>query len=181
MLHYGGTRLIDKVMAFLWALHLIVGPTQRMMRYFIDKIASITTDMGIEKRIPGIPNILGSFLLRLGGVAMDKLAGTVDAKTRLFEFSMRISGWSHMYGNIMAKCCKSIAMWPRILQNLRTLCKFFKLQHWRDKIAVALKGRYPEVTGLMKSFTASFAKWRYETTYTVFSNWPSFVFYAKRI
>jgi len=38
----------------------------------------------------------------------------------------------------------------------------FRNATWREWIGKALKDRYPEAPGLLESFTANFAKWRYE-------------------
>ena len=59
--------------------------------------------------------------------------------------------------------------YPLYLTTLRSLCRFFRNESFRRHIVKALDPRHPEL-GLkttLKYFTASFAKWRYETMPTV--------------
>ena len=166
VMHYGMCRAIDKVFAFLWSLHLVIGVSFPDLDWLIKKIKSVTTDMGIEFGVIDAPDILKAFLRRRMGVPMSLLAGTVDLSSRLFCEALRISGWGHTFGNIMYFACKCFARWPEMLSHIRVLLRFFKNPTWRERIADALSEQFPEARLLLKSFTASLAKWRYETVDT---------------
>ena len=50
-----------------------------------------------------------------------------------------------------------------MLQQIRALCKFWRNAHYRLHVSRLLKRRVAGVEKLLRFFTASFAKWRYET------------------
>ena len=64
-----------------------------------------------------------------------------------------------------ALCCSS---WPKIIEAIRNLCKFFRNASWRKQLIVALKAVLPadiDAKKLLKGFTATLANWRLETIY----------------
>ena len=168
VLHFGGTRLIDKIIAFLWSLTLMVGTDYKLCKFLLSKIRSVTSDMGTEYRFPECPDILQAFLRRKIGIPFALLYGTIDPESRLLPLALRISGWSHMMGNAMKFAAFSIPKWPEILSNVRPLCRFFRNESWRAHIILRLKVRYPDVVHLLKSFKGKFTKWRYETFFVCF-------------
>ena len=68
VLHFGGTRLVDKAVAFLWALHLVIGTDYPLMTWFLGLVVSITTDMGTEIRLVDVPDISRACLRTRMGV-----------------------------------------------------------------------------------------------------------------
>jgi len=60
-MHYGFCSAMDKGIALLWSLWLIVGPLERSLQWLLNKIASITTDQGNEIEIGCLPNIVPVF------------------------------------------------------------------------------------------------------------------------
>jgi hypothetical protein len=167
MLHFGGTRLIDKAIAFIWSLHLMIGISLEHLQWICDMIQSITSDMGTEIRLVDTPNILRAWLRRRMGIPMELLGAGIDLSSRLFSNAIRISGWSHMFGNLMKHALHCMSNWPQYLQSCRVLCRFFRVESYRKEIIAQLKGVYPDVVTLLKRFTARLAKWRYETMHTV--------------
>ena len=63
----------------------------------------------------------------------------------------------------MKRLAKSCPAWLEILERLRNLCQFFRNKTWREWVARALKSQIPDIAYELKYFTASFAKWRFET------------------
>ena len=167
-LHFGGMSTMDKAIALLWALWLVVGNDLDRLVWILSKVTSITTDMGHELGLLDIPDILHVFVQRMRGRPMDSLVQSVDPKSRLFKVALRISGWSHAWGNIMKHVVKKVDRWPEILYYLRQLVRFFRNRTWRNVIAKRLDGVFPDIKKLMKTFRASFKKWRYETFDAVF-------------
>jgi hypothetical protein len=169
-LHYCHCAAIDKAIALLWALHLILGPSLIIMEWLLFKVKSITTDMGTEVHILDCPNILQAFLRRRQGLPMALLEGTVNQDSRLLASAIRLPDWSHVFGNLMKYASKQTHRWPEILDLLRALCRFFRYEPWRKvlKEDARIKAAIPDITILLKSFTARLAKWRYETLFNVF-------------
>ena len=68
----------------------------------------------------------------------------------------------------MKNTAELIPQWPHVLAHKRALCKFYKNISYRRHIRRTLKTRLsPEADRSLIHFTASFAKWRYETIYEV--------------
>ena len=166
-LHYGAKSVLDKALAFMHAIYLILGPDGELMKWFVGKIKTITTDMGTEIRILDTPDIIYAYLQRLKGIPMESLVGAVDATSRLFCNAVRIPGWSHTFGNLMEAACKYVDRWPELLDSMRTLARFFRYKPWRQHVRAKLRDQYPEVHALLKSFTANLTKWRYESVFVL--------------
>jgi hypothetical protein len=170
VMHYGSNSVIMKVVAFLWALYLILGPNEADMQWICSKMASVTSDMGTEFGFIDTPNFIHDFFERLRGVSMERLAGTVDPSSRLFPIAIRVSGWGHVFGKLMFYSTKHIATWPALLQAIRNLCAFFRNESWRREVIRLLKDEVPNISVLLKSFRGKIAKWRYETLHVVFTS-----------
>ena len=57
MLHFGGTRLVDKAIAFVWSLILMIGIDIDDLVWFLGRFFSFTTDMGTESGLAAFQNI----------------------------------------------------------------------------------------------------------------------------
>ena len=123
--------------------------------------------MGTEIKMLDCRDVLYAFLQHLCCVPMAPLAGTVSACSRLFNRAVRISGWSHLFGNAMKSAVKHFTRWPRIIRLLRSLCTFFRTATWRQQIARSLAGVVVNAAALLYRFTARILKWRYETLFDV--------------
>ena len=81
---------------------------------------------------------------------------------------LRIGGWSHSLGNTMKEICECFPRYPEMLAHMQKLCTFWRNDSYRKHISRLV--RAPPELGIkqkLKSFTAGFAKWRYETMYDV--------------
>jgi hypothetical protein len=162
-LAYGHTDAVAKTMALVWAIFLVAGPTLKVMRYFFDHITSLTTDFGVEMHLLELPDVLVAFLKWVGGAPLAGLGPDVVHSRRLMWRALRIAGWSHTLGGIMKASATECPNWPDILQQLRYLCQFFRNESYRAHLTKVLSRRIPGLTRLLANFTATFAKWRYET------------------
>ena len=63
----------------------------------------------------------------------------------------------------MKTVANSSKHWPAMLGKARALCKFFRNRSYRQHIASKLNNRVLGVKNPPRYFTATFAKWRYET------------------
>ena len=129
----------------------------------------MTTDMGLELNLPSVPNILTAFVRRMNGFTMASAAQFIDFSSNLVPLCMRVGGWGHMFGNLMKYYLSQFECWPTFLSQMRVCCKFWRNETHRDFITNKLASDVPGIRQTLKSFTASFAKWRYETAYTVFT------------
>ena len=167
-LAYGHTGTWDKGVVLVWGLWLVAGPEEGALAYVCSKVRSLTTDFGVEVHLLEMPDIVKAFMASISGRPHHLLQPLIDTQSRLFPHALRIAGWSHALGNIMKEVAESSVEWPKYISYMRALIRFFKNTSYRDHIAACFPD-YPEIAALMKSFRASFAKWRYETVVTTFS------------
>ena len=108
------------------------------------------------------------FFLWLRGRPFETLYNSVDGATRLFKGALRIGGWSHTLANCMKSAVFLVDRWPSILDKLRALCKFFRTEPYRRHLQRVYKDNVEaNAQVLLKYFTATLAKWRFETFWNV--------------
>ena len=96
-LHSGGRSILDKVIAFLWALWLMCGRMD-VMRWICDAITSATTDMGCELGFVDILDLLATFILHLRArTPLADLSAYVVPGSRLLKSALRVPNWSHVF------------------------------------------------------------------------------------
>ena len=54
-------KLADKVMAMLWMVWLVAGPTKAGLQAYVDSVRMIVTDWGTESGIQDAPDVLDIF------------------------------------------------------------------------------------------------------------------------
>ena len=166
-LHYGHCDAINKCLAFLWAVWLVAGPGPTTVRTFVWLVRSFTTDFGIEMGIVLCPDVLDAFFAWLQGRDLNDCRLLVHLETRLFCRCLRIVGWNHSCGALTHGVAKVAVSWPEILQKVQALCKMFRNTTWREWIAKAVGNRVAGGKKSLEHFTATTAKWRFETHVTV--------------
>ena len=57
-LHYGNYGIMDKVIALIWGLRLVVGTNYEQLELLMCHIVSVTSDMGTEFGVTDCPNVL---------------------------------------------------------------------------------------------------------------------------
>jgi hypothetical protein len=60
-LHYGFCSKMDKAVCLLWAIYLVAGPEEEVVRWVLGKCRSMTTDGGTELGLSLTPDIVGAF------------------------------------------------------------------------------------------------------------------------
>jgi len=161
-LTYGHYDVVNKTVAALHSLWLIGGPTVETLQQLCSLVVGITTDHGVEIQTINMPDVTEAFVRWLDGEPLEATRHYVRYDRRLFPNAVRISGWSHAFGNIMKATAQSCPSWPDILTALRDQVSFWREQSWRKHVAKVGQARGMD-TSPLKSFGASFAKWRYET------------------
>ena len=162
-IHYGKFDAINKTLAFVWSVWLVCGPSLENMEYWFGKVRSFTTDFGTEMHTLSVPWVLPAFMAWIGGRDLEDCRHLVVFDRRLFFRALRVAGWNHCCGNIMKRVAKVAPTWPDILEKVGRLCTFFRNQTWREYLAVRLSSKIAGVEKLLYSFTATVAKWRFET------------------
>ena len=165
MLMYGCCGLVHKVLALLWSLFLLCGPSLLVMSWVIGMIRSCTIDNGTEAGIPYVADCLSTFLFWLCGTPFDACRGFTMYGSRLLRRSLHVTGWSHLLGNAMKRACQHLTCWPRLIAAVRALCRLFRNKSWRKQILRFLAGRVENADKILKHFTAGMVKWRFETVY----------------
>lgn len=164
-LGHGFTAAIDKVMAFLWSLWLVVGPSIATMESFLEDVRSFTTDFGIESLMADFPNVLSSFAARVH----QRVSRRFGAYKKLFPFCVYLPDWNHTCMNMVKRVLNELERWPKILAQLRILCQFFRVWEYRSCMRSALlQAGHILVAASLENFTAHLAHWRYETVNLVF-------------
>ena len=162
-LAYGFAGSTSKSVALVHALWLVGGPRADDTRWLCSMVRSMTTDFGVEMHLLEAPDIIDAFVQYMDGAPLESVAPLVKVGTRMWPRAMRIAGWSHTIGGIMKTAAEAFPQWPSHLADERSLCKFFKNVTYRRHIVRTLGPLHPELSSLLSSFTAGFAKWRYET------------------
>ena len=165
-LPYGLVDAVSKSIAVLHGLWCIAGPRHDVLAYVLSKVMSVTTDFGTEIRTVEMKDCSLAYVKAMQGCRMDSLLPFVNEAQRWLPFAIRISGWSHTMGNIAKQVAESCPLWENfILRKLQAMVSFYKIGSWRNFIRMALElDPKPDFdSAKLKSFTASFAHWRYET------------------
>lgn len=158
----GFVGVLAKAVVLLWAVFLIAGPELRLMQFFLSKVASITTDFGTELALCLTPDIAPTFMKWLTGASMIDLRSLVDRRTRLLPRAVRIGGFSHVIANVVKAVVQETVQYPQYLKMMRALCRFLRNESYRNHM-IRLLDDGGDLKSLLRCFTASFAKWRYET------------------
>jgi len=164
-LAYGHYDSINKSVGLLWACWLIAGGSRESLEYFVSKVGCICTDMGVEMHLLLTPNILAAFWAWVQGGDLVTVCDLVSMDTRLFFNAIRISGWSHVMGNLLKTIFARCPEWPDYLEKVRLICNWLRNATYRKYMKKAIRDMN---TAVLTHFTASLAKWRYETVNTVF-------------
>ena len=163
-LSYGFMGVTAKSIACLWGLLIIGGFEHGMAEWLVSKISSFTTDFGNEIRLLEIPDVLDAVRAWARGSPMADVMFLVKQDKRLYQNAIRIAGWSHTLGGVMKTICENYPNFPRLLSRMRSLCAFWRNVSYRRHVQKKLKLNGIEFNAsLLDNFTASFAKWRFET------------------
>ena len=148
----------------MWCIWLIAGPSADDVLWFISLTTSFTTDFGNEMHLLEMPDVVDALMAWADGVPLSRVQPLVHHDRRLFARALRVAGWSHTLGGIMKSVASKFKDWPEHLSSLRIICKTFRNESYREHVKSKLKRNLSdEEKKTLKSFTAGFAKWRYET------------------
>ena len=166
---YGMFDSVSKTMAIVHAIWMIAGPDHATIAYVCSKVMSVTTDFGTEIHTLEMVDVTRAYCMWMAGKPMEQLHGFVNREQRWLPFAIRISGWSHTYGNMMKHVAESCPDWTPILKKLSAMVSFFHVGTWRTYIRKALRLNPPTDFDEreLQTFTAKLATWRYEAVFEV--------------
>ena len=133
-LAYGLYDGVNKSIGLLHAIWLVAGPTARVIRYVCSKVASITTDMGIEIQTLMMPDLVQAYCRFMDGRDLASCAALINRETRLYPNAIRVGGWSHAHGNIMKHAAEQQHDWPVLLRKMRSLVSFWGVRTYREHV-----------------------------------------------
>lgn len=146
----------------LHSIWLVAGPSLEGVAWFLSSVCSLTTDMGVERGLCDMGNLLPLFAEHVGIECPASLAKS----PYLFPNAIFIPGWNHIFSNLLKDGLSSLSVWPAMLERLRSFCTFFKTADYRETWQRHLGDKGIECK-VLDSFSAGFAKWRWQTIYTV--------------
>ena len=116
---------------------------------------------------PGIEHLMADYVNCLQAFAVRfklKVSREFLALSRLFPNAVEIPDWNHQMAGALKAALSVSPSWPQKLVWLRAWCRFFKDDSHREAVATYLVTiGQSQLADLLKSFTASFAKWRYHS------------------
>ena len=118
-----------KAYALLWCVWLLVGPTIAEMARFCNQVKGLVTDMGTERLLPRMIDILDlCYEIMLG-----RPQPSYQQRASLFPSCIAIPGWQHGWDVVLKRSLNSLPFFPSFLDGLRAMVSFF-----RAKILVEL-------------------------------------------
>ena len=106
----------------------MAGPSKDGVRMYLDSVATVTTDMGVEMLMCSMPDVIDAFFVNMEtGAPLETLNHLVDPHTRLLKNCLRIPGWSHICGNIMSQVAARHPRWNFFLEHMRALTRYHLL------------------------------------------------------
>ena len=148
-----------KLHTLLWQFWLMVGPDWQQMRWLLEHIVGITTDMGVERLMVDKKDQLPSFFKMI----KRPHCKVPHAQDWTFPWAVLVGGWRHIWDTVLRRGCCSWAWFPVWLRRLKHLCRFFR----NNKEAVALQLKTAQLPGLSSMLEQAsfpnFAEWRWGT------------------
>lgn len=165
LLRIGRTQLdtAGKLSALLWQIYLVSASSVSLFLAFCRSVRSITTDMGVERRLVDRRNCIRRFLRRAFPSA--RLPEQVDIDKWLFPRALLIPGWRHCFDGVLRRGLSGLPWFPAFLEKLKSLISFFRDYSMTDELARKL--REAHLPGLAEAIQrlrlTSIAEWRWCT------------------
>ena len=148
-----------KAWALLWMITLVVGPEYNLLRVFLGKVRSITTDLGGEFLVRDLGDTLIPFLHAIKGrVPRDALQ-----QQFLFPVAIASPGWHHIFDGLLRFGLCMLDWFPQWLELVKALAKW--LRQASDDVARVLDSAGMTGAGALARAVKppNFAKWRWKT------------------
>ena len=151
-----------KLLALLWMLFLLVGPNPSRYMKVLERIRSITSDLGTERKMAHMNDMAPEFWKFLGCRPADVLR-----REWMFPRALQAPGWSHIWDNLIRLGLSSLHWFPGFLAALKALLSI--LRDNREDMIDALRrmGRSQVAVLLNAVKLPYFAAWRWGTLHDV--------------
>ena len=108
-LGHGQLTLVGKALMLIWAVFLVFGPHEEVMRCFFDNVTAVCSDLGTERLLPTVEDLLPHlFGLVRGHNSTTKLS----RQAKLMPRAIQMQGWKHLWDNVLQRICCSIEWFP---------------------------------------------------------------------
>jgi hypothetical protein len=185
-LKIGSTNLsaVGKAYCLLWQLWLCFGPSGNSLQYVLSNIVGLCTDLGTERMLASVRNILPQFARQHGLT----LAPQPQMRDRLFEYALPVPGWQHIIDSILRRLLSSQKWWPTFLKSVKAFCKLIRI-HGADLVKELKRLGVSGAASVVQQVRGpTFAAWRWGTlfravqaAFTIFpvlrDHWSSLVFH----
>ena len=153
---------LGKTMSLLWQIFLIAGPRFDHIRSFLWRVRSITTDMGVERNIVDIRDVLKEFFW-LVDHTFDVSA--YSDEEWLWPNAWQIPGWKHAWDLLLQKALNCLAWFPLWLKRFKAIVGFMRVEAYMTTLLRSLRNSgLAFLADLLKATSfPSFADWRWGT------------------
>lgn len=166
LLSHGFTGALSKVATFVWQLWLVAGPDVSRFQEVLEDVRCVTCDYGVEANIPNCRDFIASWVREHLNVNPPR--PEFEASPYMFSMSVHVPDWNHLTGALLERTTSSLKLWPKMLKYMRAACEFLRVADYRDTFGDWLfRQGFEHLQSTMTSFSASFARWRYETLHRV--------------
>ena len=134
-----------KTMVLLWQLWLAVGPELIQMRWFIVRVLAICSDMGVERFIVSMLDMLPLFMQYID--PNWSLPPSAPKYKYLFGNALQAAGWKHKFDLLVRRGLASLYWFPNWLDLFKSVVQLLRddgmmktLTGWfrkKGKVAVA--------------------------------------------
>ena len=151
-----------KCVALLWLIFLMAGPCWQQMRRFCSMVRVILTDMGTERLLYSICDLLPDFFELMFGIVC-----AIPPQPRLFPNCLCMPGWQHGWDTVLRRGLRSLRFFPTWITMMRGLVNFMRSPLLLDALVrhVCSAG-FPIIAEMLsdcKGKVPSIAEWRWGT------------------
>ncbi len=117
---------VGKGMALVFMIFLMVGPHPDQVIAFCNRVKCIVADMGTERKIARIVDLLPEFYNTMLGTNWQ-----VPDRIYLFPLCVASPGWMHGWDIVLQRGLRSLSWFPTFIVGLRALVVFSRTKLWR--------------------------------------------------
>lgn len=150
----------SKSVALLWAIFLLVGPEEKQVRSFCNRVVAICSDSGVEAQVVDYMDFLVPFFEYIGGKP-----GALLEQDYLFPIAMRAQGWRHAWDGGIQRCLTALPWFPSWLLHLKAVVYWIRDKNKNKECARLFRqqGKAGVADMLAHCKPPNFARWRWAT------------------
>lgn len=158
-----------KLLGLLWQLWLCAGPLYKVFRALCRRVRTITSDLGVERKLVDSINVTREFFTFVGHRskwrASDLDDGVGGEDYYMFPRAVCIAGWRHMMDGLVKTGLTSLSWFPHWLDLCKGLVRFLRARANIDLIIRDFKKRklHGMAELLARMSLVNFAAWRWNT------------------